>query len=551
MKKYLALFALACACMFAPAASAQSCINSSGKITLSSSGITDSATAGITGTISFTPTNNSGTAIDAQIDATSLHGQIIPRPVVVAITSGAFTATLADTACTVPANLCYSVSVLDNSDGSVYPLAGFSCYQPTAPSSSSTAVNFDLATPNEAALLQNLTLSGESITPASVTTAGNVTASRLISTVGTGTAPLTVASTTVVPNLNASLLSGIASSTFAQLGLANTFTGITTFSADQLLGANYINVGSGRVFLGYDSLAGISIQGAEGTASNTEYYNALRNYSHHYGSSSQQFDSGCSSGAGGVTGIICGLDTSAAGTDTASDLQLGLNAPYTVIGNGGAYNFIFDSNSDFTCAASATCNIGIVPPVGLPHTAGAGTSGITVGSNPNVYAQTLYGTSLYVASSGTTVLNSPLNLGSTVIDYDNLTTAGLGMASIMGSYSWIGKTAAVASTNLTCGGTTCGQGMYRVTFYADNASSCASGATITYKLTWNDGNAQTSTLAIVTGAANAAQAVFVIGSAGTSSPVFSNTVTGITGSCSYTGDLVLELLESATGNTSL
>jgi len=48
-----------------------------------------------------------------------------------------------------------------------------------------------------------------------VTAAGSLSGTRLISTVATGTAPLQVASTTVVPNLNASLLGGSAASAFA------------------------------------------------------------------------------------------------------------------------------------------------------------------------------------------------------------------------------------------------------------------------------------------------------------------------------------------------
>jgi hypothetical protein len=56
------------------------------------------------------------------------------------------------------------------------------------------------------------------------TVTGNLTASELISTVATGTAPLKVTSTTEVANLNASLLGGEAASAFATLAAANTFT---------------------------------------------------------------------------------------------------------------------------------------------------------------------------------------------------------------------------------------------------------------------------------------------------------------------------------------
>ncbi len=56
------------------------------------------------------------------------------------------------------------------------------------------------------------------------TVTGILSASQLTSTVGTGTAPLKVTSTTQVPNLNASLLGGLSASAFATHA-ANTFDG--------------------------------------------------------------------------------------------------------------------------------------------------------------------------------------------------------------------------------------------------------------------------------------------------------------------------------------
>src|SRR4029077_18969224 len=56
------------------------------------------------------------------------------------------------------------------------------------------------------------------------TVTGNVSAKQLVSTVATGTAPLSVSSRTQVLNLNASLLGGLAASSFATLG-ANNFVG--------------------------------------------------------------------------------------------------------------------------------------------------------------------------------------------------------------------------------------------------------------------------------------------------------------------------------------
>jgi hypothetical protein len=60
-----------------------------------------------------------------------------------------------------------------------------------------------------------------------VTAAGVVTGKTLVSTVATGTAPLTVASSTQVANLNATYLGGAPAGSFATLS-ANTFTGLQT-----------------------------------------------------------------------------------------------------------------------------------------------------------------------------------------------------------------------------------------------------------------------------------------------------------------------------------
>jgi hypothetical protein len=64
------------------------------------------------------------------------------------------------------------------------------------------------------------------------TSQGVVTGKTLVSTVATGTAPLTVASATVVPNLNATYLNGLASSAFQPAGSYATL-GANAFTASQ------------------------------------------------------------------------------------------------------------------------------------------------------------------------------------------------------------------------------------------------------------------------------------------------------------------------------
>lgn len=80
---------------------------------------------------------------------------------------------------------------------------------------------------------------------------GNVTATQLISNVANGTPPLSVTSTTLVPNLNASLLGGLPASSFATLG-AN------FFSANQTIAGNGTNILIGNVGCGSPT-AGIGI----------------------------------------------------------------------------------------------------------------------------------------------------------------------------------------------------------------------------------------------------------------------------------------------------
>jgi hypothetical protein len=86
------------------------------------------------------------------------------------------------------------------------------------------------------------------------TVTGDLTASELISTVATGTAPLKVTSTTQVANLNASLLGGKASGAFAQLAVANTFIGTQTVKGALNIGTGVAqNAAAAIVAAGSDS----------------------------------------------------------------------------------------------------------------------------------------------------------------------------------------------------------------------------------------------------------------------------------------------------------
>ena len=94
----------------------------------------------------------------------------------------------------------------------------------------------------------------------SETVQGSVTASgQLVSTVATGTAPLSVASTTLVPNLNADTVDGLHASAFQPVGSyatlgANTFAGTQTISSGDLALPDTASSG----FVGVVTLGGVS-----------------------------------------------------------------------------------------------------------------------------------------------------------------------------------------------------------------------------------------------------------------------------------------------------
>jgi hypothetical protein len=70
----------------------------------------------------------------------------------------------------------------------------------------------------------------QSITGGLTATGSVSTSGQLISTVATGTAPVSVSSTTVVPNLNASLLGGLAPASFAKVAAINAFSATQSFT---------------------------------------------------------------------------------------------------------------------------------------------------------------------------------------------------------------------------------------------------------------------------------------------------------------------------------
>ncbi|OQA89987.1 MAG: hypothetical protein BWY28_00726 [bacterium ADurb.Bin236] len=101
------------------------------------------------------------------------------------------------------------------------------------------------------------TLGGTLGVTGAITGSSTVQGTRLISTIATGTAPLTLASTTVVTNLNADLLDGNHASSFSTSG----HTHATLTRGTGLTGSNYDGSAATTWAVSYGTTAGTAVQG--------------------------------------------------------------------------------------------------------------------------------------------------------------------------------------------------------------------------------------------------------------------------------------------------
>jgi hypothetical protein len=189
------------------------------------------------------------------------------------------------------------------------------------------------------------------------TVTGDLTASELISTVATGTAPLKVTSTTEVANLNASLLGGKAATAFAQLAAANTFTGNQTvngnLSATGLVsGSSYYIGGSlfafggtnGNAFLGFAGNTSniTTTTGSQNTAMGVYADGAVTTGN---GNTASGFQALGLNNTGSYNTAL-GWDAGYAGNTTSHNTFVGANATaFTVFGNSLNYATAIGANT--------------------------------------------------------------------------------------------------------------------------------------------------------------------------------------------------------------
>ena len=173
-----------------------------------------------------------------------------------------------------------------------------------------------------------------------VTGSGNITGNQLVSTVATGTAPLQVASTTQVTNLNASLLGGLGVGGFIQNGTtqqsgASLNIGGTATAADGVAGGNS-SVGGTAVYGDATAMtgSGIGVQGISAGSSGIGVYGSAPFYGV-YGTTAASGGVAVFGNATAATGAshgVAGYSASNAGVGVFGNATAGGGTTYGVYG---------------------------------------------------------------------------------------------------------------------------------------------------------------------------------------------------------------------------
>jgi len=127
-----------------------------------------------------------------------------------------------------------------------------------------------------------------------------------------------------------------------------------------------------------------------------------------------------------------------------------------------------------------------------------------------------------------------------MVKYNNVSTAGMGVAPVYASIASSGNTSSIATTNLQCGGSVCAAGTYRVHIYT--VVTTTGSGTLGTTIGWNDGTAArtSATAGVATTATNFEQADVVVRADGTNNITYATTLSS---SGTYSEYVTLERLQ--------
>ncbi len=170
----------------------------------------------------------------------------------------------------------WSISSTGSAAGANTSLSNLSGVNLGTTALNSTSNNLNLTTTTSGNIILNsagtielqdaVNITGNLGVTGTITGTSTVQGTRLISTVATGTAPLTIASTTKVTNLNVDSLDGLDSTAFGQLSANNTWTGTNTYNVTNASALKVQNAG-GTALLTADTSSGAVIFGQSSSLS--------------------------------------------------------------------------------------------------------------------------------------------------------------------------------------------------------------------------------------------------------------------------------------------
>ena len=279
---------------------------------------------------------------------------------------------------------------------------------------------------------------------------GTVSGTQLISTVGQGTAPLQVTSTTQVSNLNASFLDGLSASAFQVAGSYATL-GANTFAATQTVSGGDVSIGSGNLDLpqtasksgGVINLGGYPFIHACCSPYNAFVGIAAGNFTTTGTGNTAVGNSALASDTSGYSNSAFGSDTLSSDTTGAYDTAIGLGALYSnTTGNSNTASG-FDALQNNT-TGSYNVGVGYYAGDDTNFQATTGSNNTFVGYSANPGTQTALNNVTAIGASSRVTANNAAAIGANA-------EADSSNALVLGSIN--GVNGASANTNVGIGTT--------------------------------------------------------------------------------------------------
>jgi len=232
-------------------------------------------------------------------------------------------------------------------------------------------------------------------------------------------------------------------------------------------------------------------------------------------------------GGSGITLVAPSVWALATSTNTPSMLVQGATSSSTyVLGVQGGSGSTSDLESFFNSSGSKVAYVGYQGNI----------QGSTIYTTSTAYLSDIMGPIVFSGVSATTSTSTLLQLGNLVGLYNNVATAGMGIPPIYFTEALTGQTGSISTTSITCGGSMCPAGQYRL---AVNMLGTGGSGAVTLNIGWHDAYSLNYELCDITVTGSPCQSELPIHTDGSQQISFFTTYTGLT----YQLFFVLERLQ--------